>query len=386
MTNDTPGSGRPVGASRRTRAPGSHRRRVAGRARPAARRARRHPRRPRHRAAAAPRPATPPATRADAAVAARAAPPSPRPAPAWARTRADRRHPRRQPRPVRPTRRPPPAPQPAGAPGRSSPAPGTQRHRPRPPPGVRPTQPGHGARRPAASRPASPAGQWGAPPPAQQPGGWAPAPGRRPGGPPGRLGARTRQVRQRLPQGLPHRRHHPRRDRRHRRHRHHRSSGMRFAEDMGVNPDGSLRVPASSSTPTTLGAVIGAAPRSCRWAGSSTAPSGQLLDKRILADAPDCWIVAESETSRHRAPRPPGRRRRIRRLRALPAGREDGGYFAGDVSGYRRRGVLHQRHRGHVVRRPRPLRRPPRLRQPHRPGGHAERGSTSSWRPQDGVR
>ena len=65
--------------------------------------------------------------------------------------------------------------------------------------------------------------------------------------------------------------------------------------------------------------------------GIVDATIGQVLDKRVIPDADDCWIAGRQH--RHRAHRPPVGRRC---LRGLPLGEDAataGGYFAGDVSG-----------------------------------------------------
>jgi hypothetical protein len=108
--------------------------------------------------------------------------------------------------------------------------------------------------------------------------------------------------------------------------------GMRFAEDLGINPDGSFES-CELVNADDVREIIGSA-EVLPMGGLVDSTVGQLLDQRILADAPDCWIIAESETSltgrlaRQDDGDAAGDFARFRQ------DAEDGGYFAGAISGY----------------------------------------------------
>ena len=107
--------------------------------------------------------------------------------------------------------------------------------------------------------------------------------------------------------------------------------GMRFAEDMGVNPDGSFDS-CELVNADDVRAIIGPA-EVLPMGGLVDSTIGQLLDQRILGDAPDCWIIAESENSvTGRLARLDGGDASGDFARYRQAA-QDGGYFAGAVSG-----------------------------------------------------
>jgi hypothetical protein len=178
------------------------------------------------------------------------------------------------------------------------------------PPAAEPTWGQPGPQQPAAAAPpvAQPpaGGTWGAPPPvgqtpppqpppggawgapAQQPGGWAPGPGS-PGGPPAGWAPEPARsgngcLKACLIVGgilvalfivlsiavavL----------------------GMRFAQDMGINSDGT-RQSCDLISDDQLAAIIGGQPTAMPLGGIVDATIGQVLDKRVLADAPDCWLL-----------------------------------------------------------------------------------------------
>ena len=177
---------------------------------------------------------------------------------------------------------------------------------------------------------APPAGQWGAPP-QQTGGGWGPAPGT-PGGPP--PGAWNPQPAQ---------------------------SGngclkaclivggiivvlgiigiigisifsIRFAEDLGVNPDGSIKA-CELITNEELGAALGGEAQAAPLGGLVDSTVGLVLDRRVLPDAPACWIVGSSAASATgRLARQDGGDASGDYQRARQDA-EAGGYFAGDAAG-----------------------------------------------------
>lgn len=182
------------------------------------------------------------------------------------------------PMPATPEPVPPPVAQPAWV------APPAQ-----PPQSGQPPAPGHGAPLPPA---AAGGGQWGAPP--QQPGAWPPPSGSpgTPGGPP--VGWQPAPAK---------------------------SSngclkaclivgiilvilavvfftaitilGMKFASDIGINADGSVQE-CSFVSNAELADVLGGQPTGLPLGGFVDATIGQVLDKRLLVEAEDCWLVDES--------------------------------------------------------------------------------------------
>ena len=183
---------------------------------------------------------------------------------------------------------------------------------------------------PAAPPAAPPSGQWGAPP-QQAGGGWGPAPGT-PGGPP--PGAWNPQPAQ---------------------------SGngclkaclivggiivvlgiigiiaisilsIRFAEDLGVNPDGSIK-DCELITNAELGAALGGEAEALPLGGLVDSTVGLVLDRRVLPDATACWIVGSSTASATgRLARQGGGDASGDYQRARQDA-EAGGYFAGDAAG-----------------------------------------------------
>jgi hypothetical protein len=69
--------------------------------------------------------------------------------------------------------------------------------------------------------------------------------------------------------------------------------GIKFAQDMGFNTDGT-RKSCDLITDDQLAQVMGGAPTAMPLGGLVDATMGQVLDKRVLADAPDCWLVEGS--------------------------------------------------------------------------------------------
>jgi hypothetical protein len=177
---------------------------------------------------------------------------------------------------------------------------------------------------------APPAGQWGTPPP-QASGGWGPAPGAPGGPPPGAWNPQPAQT----------------------------GNGclkaclivggiivvlgiigiiaisifsIRFAEDLGVSPDGSIKA-CELITNEELGAALGGEAQAAPLDGLVDSTVGLVLDRRVLPDAPACWIVGSSAASatgrlaRQDAGDASGDYQRARQ------DAEAGGYFAGDASG-----------------------------------------------------
>ncbi len=174
-----------------------------------------------------------------------------------------------------------------------------------------------------------PSGQWGTPPP--QPGGWGPAPGAPGGSPPGAWNPQPAQS----------------------------SNGclkaclivggvlvvlgiiavigitvlsLRFADDLGVNPDGSMQA-CELLTTEELSAALGGPAEALPLGGLVDSTVGLVLDQRLLSDAPECWIVGASETSvTGRLARQDGGDASGDFQRARQDA-ESGGYFAGEANG-----------------------------------------------------
>jgi hypothetical protein len=72
--------------------------------------------------------------------------------------------------------------------------------------------------------------------------------------------------------------------------------GMRFASDMGINADGTMQECEFVSN-AELEQVVDGRPTGLPLGGIVDATLGQVLDKRLLADARDCWLVDESNTA-----------------------------------------------------------------------------------------
>ncbi len=174
-----------------------------------------------------------------------------------------------------------------------------------------------------------PSGQWGAPPP--QPGGWGPAPGTPGGPPPGAWNPQPAQSGNGCLKaclivggvlavlgiigiiGIT-------------------VLGMRFAEDLGVNPDGSMKA-CELLTNEELGTALGGPAEALPMGGLVDSTVGLVLDRRVLPDAPDCWIVGSSATSATgRLARQDGGDLSGDYQRARQEA-EAGGYFAGEASG-----------------------------------------------------
>ena len=104
---------------------------------------------------------------------------------------------------------------------------------------------------------------------------------------------------------------------------------QRFAEDMGINPDGTVAECALISSGELSNALDGSA-EALPLGGIVDATVGRLLDKRVLPDAEDCWIATESSATGRIARQVGGDASGAYRT-ALDAART-GGYYAGDVS------------------------------------------------------
>lgn len=105
--------------------------------------------------------------------------------------------------------------------------------------------------------------------------------------------------------------------------------GQRFVEDMGIDPDGTLTECAIVSSADVSDALDGSA-EALPLGGIVDATVGQLLDKRVIPDAEDCWIAGDN-TPTGRIARQSGDASGS--FRSARDAAQDGGYFAGDVSG-----------------------------------------------------
>ena len=183
---------------------------------------------------------------------------------------------------------------------------------------------------PSAPPAAPPSGQWGAPP-QQAGGGWGPAPGTPGGPPPGAWNPQPAQTGNGCLKaclivggiivvlgiigiiGIS-------------------IVGIRFAEDLGVNPDGSIKA-CELITNEELGAALGSETEALPLGGLVDSTVGQVLDRRALPDAPACWIVGSSAASMTgRLARQDGGDASGDYQRARQDA-EAGGYLAGDADG-----------------------------------------------------
>lgn len=72
--------------------------------------------------------------------------------------------------------------------------------------------------------------------------------------------------------------------------------GMKLADDLGVNPDGTTKT-CELITDGELEQVLGSGAQALPMGGIADATIGQVLDKRVIADAPDCWVSSASDSA-----------------------------------------------------------------------------------------
>jgi hypothetical protein len=109
--------------------------------------------------------------------------------------------------------------------------------------------------------------------------------------------------------------------------------GLQIASDLGVSPDGSVKA-CELITNDQLSSVVGSPTQALPMGGFVDSTVGQLLDRRILADAPDCWIVGTDESSiTGRLARQDGGDL-SGDFEAARQQAQAGGYFAADLTGY----------------------------------------------------
>jgi hypothetical protein len=109
--------------------------------------------------------------------------------------------------------------------------------------------------------------------------------------------------------------------------------GMKFATDIGVTSNGSLKACELISN-DQLGEALGGQPQAAPLVGLGDATIGRVLDNRILPDAPDCWIMAggagSSVTGRLAREDTPDA---ASIFKSEKAGAASGGYLAGELAG-----------------------------------------------------
>jgi hypothetical protein len=111
--------------------------------------------------------------------------------------------------------------------------------------------------------------------------------------------------------------------------------GRQVVSDLGVNPDTGEVTECSLVSNDKLNAVFGGSDaQAMPMGGIADATIGQVLDKRILRDAPDCWIVAsgtaQSVTGRIAAQ---DGLNASGDFQSAKAAAQAGGYFGGDAPG-----------------------------------------------------
>jgi hypothetical protein len=104
--------------------------------------------------------------------------------------------------------------------------------------------------------------------------------------------------------------------------------GQRFAEDMGINPDGTVTACSIVSSAEVSDALDGDA-EVLPLGGIVDATVGQLLDKRVLRDAEDCWIAGDTVATGRIARQVGGDATGA--FRSARDAAQSGAYFAGDV-------------------------------------------------------
>ncbi len=109
--------------------------------------------------------------------------------------------------------------------------------------------------------------------------------------------------------------------------------GIKFAESVGVNPDGSRKACELIST-DDLRAAVGRDAEAMPMGGLVDSTIGQLLDQRILKDAPDCWIVGSGDSSVTGRIARQGGGDASGDFRKARQAAQDAGYLADDVSGF----------------------------------------------------
>ncbi len=107
--------------------------------------------------------------------------------------------------------------------------------------------------------------------------------------------------------------------------------GFRFAQDLGIDPTTGDVAECPLISNSDLAAVLGSDSTALPLGGIVDATIGQLLDKRVIPDAEDCWI-AGSHTGSGRIARQSGGDAAGTFRSALDKAKADG-YFAGAVSG-----------------------------------------------------
>ncbi len=109
------------------------------------------------------------------------------------------------------------------------------------------------------------------------------------------------------------------------------ASAQRLTQEEGVSPDGSMNECAfvsSADASDALGVEVGAVP----LGGLVDATVGQILDKRVIPDAEECWVVGGSTATTGRIARQVGDDA-SGSFNAARATAIASAYFAGDVSG-----------------------------------------------------
>jgi hypothetical protein len=72
--------------------------------------------------------------------------------------------------------------------------------------------------------------------------------------------------------------------------------GLKFVSDVGINADGSVKACTLISN-SDLAAVLGTEAQAIPLSGIADATIGQVLDRRILKDAPGCWAFGAGKGS-----------------------------------------------------------------------------------------
>jgi hypothetical protein len=107
--------------------------------------------------------------------------------------------------------------------------------------------------------------------------------------------------------------------------------GLKFAQDMGINPGTGTLTECSFLSSADASDALGGQAEAMPLGGLVDATIGQVLDKRVIPNADDCWVAGDT-TATGRVARQAGGDA-TGAFSSAKAAAVAGGYFAGDVSG-----------------------------------------------------
>jgi hypothetical protein len=107
--------------------------------------------------------------------------------------------------------------------------------------------------------------------------------------------------------------------------------GLKFASDMGIDPGTGTLTECSFVSSADVSNALGGDATVMPLKGIADATIGQVLDKRVIPDAEDCWITGDNAATGRVARQAGGDASGA--FRSAKAAATAGAYFAGDVSG-----------------------------------------------------